>query len=141
MRWPSAACGLAAQRRFERLRAAGLPRTSFRDGASDGFPKISENDRFRPKSRLSVTRRADNTFARRGNAPSPRTRWLQNKPIRLGSWRAIRLRRWKSRGGLGGLRGAAIFVIIMRVGIIGFGRIGAEHAGWLKAAQGVDEVA
>ncbi|HEV2294945.1 MAG TPA: Gfo/Idh/MocA family oxidoreductase [Tepidisphaeraceae bacterium] len=29
----------------------------------------------------------------------------------------------------------------MRVGIIGFGRIGAEHAEWLKAAQGVDAVA
>jgi scyllo-inositol 2-dehydrogenase (NADP+) len=29
----------------------------------------------------------------------------------------------------------------MRVGIIGFGRIGAEHAGWLKAANGVDAVA
>ena len=29
----------------------------------------------------------------------------------------------------------------MRVGIIGFGRIGAEHAGWLKAAEGVDPVA
>jgi len=29
----------------------------------------------------------------------------------------------------------------MRVGIIGFGRIGAEHAGWLKAAKGVEPVA
>lgn len=29
----------------------------------------------------------------------------------------------------------------MRVGIIGFGRIGAEHAGWLCAAQGVEPVA
>ena len=31
-----------------------------------------------------------------------------------------------------------IFLITMRVGIIGFGRIGAEHAGWLKAARGVE---
>ncbi|MDQ3440377.1 MAG: Gfo/Idh/MocA family oxidoreductase [Planctomycetota bacterium] len=30
---------------------------------------------------------------------------------------------------------------VMRVGIIGFGRIGAEHAGWLKVAQGVDALA
>jgi len=29
----------------------------------------------------------------------------------------------------------------MRVGIIGFGRIGAEHADWLKTARGVDAVA
>ena len=29
----------------------------------------------------------------------------------------------------------------MRVGIIGFGRIGAEHAGWLKAARTIDAVA
>ncbi len=29
----------------------------------------------------------------------------------------------------------------MRVGIIGFGRIGAEHAGWLSAAEGVQPVA
>jgi predicted dehydrogenase len=29
----------------------------------------------------------------------------------------------------------------MRVGIIGFGRIGAEHAAWLKAARGINAVA
>ncbi len=29
----------------------------------------------------------------------------------------------------------------MRVGIIGFGRIGAEHADWLKAARGVEPIA
>ncbi len=29
----------------------------------------------------------------------------------------------------------------MRVGIIGFGRIGAEHAGWLRAAKGIEPVA
>src|SRR5687768_13164538 len=29
----------------------------------------------------------------------------------------------------------------MRVGIIGFGRIGAAHAGWLQAARGIDAVA
>lgn len=34
-----------------------------------------------------------------------------------------------------------IILRAMRVGIIGFGRIGAEHAGWLRSAQGIDAVA
>src|SRR5688500_10218100 len=41
------------------------------------------------------------------------------------------------------MRGRRMFVILraMRVGIIGFGRIGAEHAGWLQVARTVDPVA
>jgi predicted dehydrogenase len=48
---------------------------------------------------------------------------------------------WRAASRLAALLAAAIFVIIMRVGIIGFGRIGAEHAGWLEAAKGVEPVA